>query len=338
MSHLKERNERSCLNCNAFIHGKYCSICGQENLEPQESLWHLIVHFFNDITHFDGKFFSSLKYIITKPGFLTSEYGRGRRMSYLNPVRFYVFTSFIFFLIVFTFFKKVETVQLTEKAPQTLKKDSIKLNNALLLGGLDSIERNEIYKSRKEPEFTLKKLGDYKNRQEYDSLKKIGKTTKKWYKKILVEKQLDLQEKYGDDSEKWKADFKHELASVTPQILFLSLPFFAFLLKLLYLRRKKFYYVAHVIFTLHFYIFVYISILLTLCIQSLAQYKYFTWLQIPALIIGLSPFYYLYKAMRNFYEQGKGKTLLKFFILIIFLIFLICFFVILLLALSIYKM
>ena len=183
MSHLKKRTDKSCLNCNAVINGRYCSICGQENLKPQESLWHLVVHFFNDITHFDGKFFSSVKYIIAKPGFLTAEYGRGRRMSYLNPVRFYVFTSFIFFLIVFTFFKKVETVRLTEKAPQTLKKDSIKLNNALSFSGLDSTERDEIYKSQKQSGFNLKRLGDYKNRQEYDSLKKLGKTTKKWYKK-----------------------------------------------------------------------------------------------------------------------------------------------------------
>ncbi len=105
MSHLRERKERNCLNCNAQVHGKYCHICGQENLEPAESIWHLVTHFFNDITHFDGKFFSSLKLLILKPGFLSYEYKMGRRNSYLNPVRMYVFTSFLFFFIFFSVFK-----------------------------------------------------------------------------------------------------------------------------------------------------------------------------------------------------------------------------------------
>ena len=63
MSHFKERKEKKCLNCNAIVHDRFCGICGQENIEPKESAWHLINHFFQDITHFDGKFFSSLKYL-----------------------------------------------------------------------------------------------------------------------------------------------------------------------------------------------------------------------------------------------------------------------------------
>lgn len=109
LSHLNERKQKNCLNCNAQTYGKYCHICGQENLEPYESVWHLITHFFNDITHFDGKFFSTLGLLITKPGFLSSEYQRGRRSNYLNPVRMYVFTSFIFFFVFFS------TVHIDEK-------------------------------------------------------------------------------------------------------------------------------------------------------------------------------------------------------------------------------
>lgn len=338
MSHLKERKEKSCLNCNAVVYGKFCSVCGQENLEPQESLWHLIVHFFNDITHFDGKFFSSVKYVITKPGFLTAEYARGRRMSYLNPVRFYVFTSFLFFLIVFTFFKKNDFVKFDDKDPIAVRKDSIKLNDALKIGGLDSTERMAIHNNQAKPNSPFFGIGDYKDRNEYDSLKRLGKTTKKWYKKILINKQFDLKEKYGNDRVKITAALQHEITAVMPQILFLSLPFFALLLQLLYIRRKKFYYVAHVIFTLHLYIFVYIILLLSLFSQTISTFKYFRWLEILGLIINLSPMYYLYRAMRNFYGQGRWKTIMKLIILLFFLIFLLCFFVILLLALSIYKM
>ena len=101
MGCAQERKEKICLNCTADLQGRYCHICGQENTEPKESVWGLITHFFYDITHFDGKFFSTLKYLAFKPGFLSAEYVKGRRASYLNPIRMYVFTSAIFFIIFF---------------------------------------------------------------------------------------------------------------------------------------------------------------------------------------------------------------------------------------------
>ena len=71
-------------------------------MEPKETVWHLITHFFNDITHFDGKFFETVKLLLRKPGFLSAQYVAGRRASFLNPIRMYVFTSAIFFIIVFS--------------------------------------------------------------------------------------------------------------------------------------------------------------------------------------------------------------------------------------------
>ena len=109
MSHRPERKEKNCLNCGTTVHGKYCHVCGQENAEPKETFWGMVTHFFNDITHFDGKFFTTLKDLLFRPGFLSAEYVKGRRMSYLNPVRMYVFTSAIFFLIFFSISKHKES-------------------------------------------------------------------------------------------------------------------------------------------------------------------------------------------------------------------------------------
>jgi len=102
VSHLKERKEKICLNCNTDLVGRYCHVCGQENLEPKETVWHLVTHFFNDITHFDGKFFETVKLLLRRPGFLSAQYMAGRRASFLNPIRMYVFTSAIFFIILFS--------------------------------------------------------------------------------------------------------------------------------------------------------------------------------------------------------------------------------------------
>ena len=99
MSHLHERKEKICLNCKSVIYGRFCHVCGQENIEPKETFWGLLTHFVYDVTHFDGKFFDTTKYLLFRPGFLALEYLRGRRASYLNPIRMYVFTSAFFFII-----------------------------------------------------------------------------------------------------------------------------------------------------------------------------------------------------------------------------------------------
>lgn len=99
------------MNCNTDLYGNYCHTCGQENIEPKETFLSLVTHFFYDITHFDGKFFSTLKYLALKPGFLSKEYIRGRRVSYLHPIRMYVFTSAIFFIIFFSMFHLERSVE-----------------------------------------------------------------------------------------------------------------------------------------------------------------------------------------------------------------------------------
>jgi len=111
MSHLPERKEKICLNCKSVIYGRYCHVCGQQNTEPKESFWGLITHFVYDITHFDGKFFATTKYLLFRPGYLATEYLRGRRASYLNPIRMYIFTSAFFFILFFTFIMKGEDEQ-----------------------------------------------------------------------------------------------------------------------------------------------------------------------------------------------------------------------------------
>jgi hypothetical protein len=105
LSHGQHRKENNCLNCGAEVIGKFCHNCGQPNIEPKETVWQLINHFFADITHFDGKIFSSLRLVILKPGFLSKQYILGKRMSYLHPIRMYLFVSAIFFLIFFSVVK-----------------------------------------------------------------------------------------------------------------------------------------------------------------------------------------------------------------------------------------
>lgn len=104
MSHYQERTEKNCLNCGTEVAGRFCQKCGQENIIARDSFWSLFTHFVYDITHFDSKFFSSLRLMLTKPGQISLEYVQGKRVSFLHPIRMYVFTSAFFFILFFTFY------------------------------------------------------------------------------------------------------------------------------------------------------------------------------------------------------------------------------------------
>src|SRR5215213_2659019 len=86
-----------------MVAGRFCQNCGQENTVPHQNFWGLIRHFIFDIFHFDGKFFETLRFLLFKPGFVPGEYLSGRRNRYLDPIRMYLFTSALFFLVFIPF-------------------------------------------------------------------------------------------------------------------------------------------------------------------------------------------------------------------------------------------
>ncbi len=355
MSHYNERTQKNCLNCNAEVAGRFCSICGQENIEVKDTFWGIIRHFFEDITHYDGKFLSTLKLLLTKPGFLPSEYLRGRRASYLQPIRLYIFTSAFFFLIFFTFYQKEEnTFKVNTSAAnlmKELKENKIKLEKGLnsKLALIDSSStQNELSKVLRdiallEKDSTatdkLESIGHsfnvisfssnekrklYKNLKVYDSIQKaLPSLEKDGYFKNKIERQnLYLKEKYKDDGRQIinviLNDFKHRF----PQMLFLSLPLFALILKLLYVRQKKTLYVSHIIFSIYLYCAFFILILLALLTSSITGLFNKALTEWISLIFILFCFFYFYKSIRNFYAQNRAKTVVK-FLLLLFLVILL---------------
>jgi hypothetical protein len=327
LSHLKERKETNCLNCNAAVDGKFCSVCGQENIEPAESAWHLITHFFNDITHFDGKFFSSLKYLVLKPGFLSSEYKLGRRASYLNPVRMYVFTSFIFFLVFFSVYHldHFDGVVINGKTTEQIQSmDSSELNSLLREIGDSTIRSKE--DALKELTKVKKKgfsISSYRDKKEYDSLLATGAKQDGWVVRKVNYRLLELKDKYNNDNNKMQQALMASFTHSFPQMLFVSLPLFALILKLLYIRRKHFYYVSHAIFSIHFYVFLFIMLLAVIGILALKDSQHWNWLSWAIGFLCAWMYYYEYRAMRNFYGQSRGKTIFKFILLNIGLFFLV---------------
>jgi hypothetical protein len=352
VSHNQERKEKNCLNCNAEVTGRYCQVCGQENIEPKESFWSLATHFIHDLTHFDGKFFSTLKYLLFKPAFLSKEYLKGRRTSYLHPIRMYVFTSFIFFLIFFNFYQKVE---LQNEKEEKLQVDSVikqlkskkalydsvishldtteleislakaklradKLNKEIALLQKDSTKKDSIYLLNSN--FTI--LGGKKDEdnpvassdKQYDSIQTTLPIAKRdgFLMRRINHQQIHLYNKYKNNGVAILKGIGERFLHMFPQMLFVSLPFFALILQLLYVRRKQLYYVNHVVFTIHLYCGTFILILASLLLGSIFELLHVN-MAIYGSVAYLLMLFYWYKSFRNFYSQSRGKTFLKFIVL-----------------------
>jgi len=347
-------------------------MCGQENIEPKETVWSLISHFFYDITHFDGKFFSTTKFLITRPGFLPKEYIEGRRARYLHPIRMYVFSSALFFIFFYSLFhinvndgsekdrilvKKAKqakaTIDSSHQAAMAEAKnsnDSAVIDRAFVIATLpfvktiDSINEWELrtdtagtsekfkQKYMKKREKRANKEEDdndyeinfvaserrYSSIQQYDSVQKAlpEKEKDNWLERRAKHREIELNQRYEGNSKAMVKDLIEKFIHTFPYLLFVSLPLYAWYLRLLYRKQKlQFPYVTHGIFLIYLYIFTFIDLTLYFIFNKVHEtmdWGWMAWIETAVLLYGV---FYAYKAMRKFYGQKRGKTLLKFIIL-----------------------
>lgn len=332
MSHVPLRKEKDCLNCGTIVQGRYCHVCGQENVVPKETFWHMVTHFFYDITHFDSSFFRTVWLLIVRPGFLSKEYMLGRRARYLHPIRMYVFTSAFFFLLFFSFFKiknnisndvdepltmKVRKEQ-SERLQKRLQKDTGNIELKKILAKMedstqkvsmrDIIEADEEFSS---VSFNGKK---YVNRKQYDSLQHLLPANERdgWLGRRMAYIGINLNQKYRENPDEFFNKFFESILHRLPYMLFFSLPLFALILRLVYLRRRQFIYADHGVFTIHLYIFSFILLLVVFGVDKLEEVTGWGILNTFISFLFLGLFFYLYKAMKIFYGQKWAKTFLKF--------------------------
>lgn len=295
------RKEKTCLNCGAEVNGRYCPECAQENREPRENFGSLIYHFFSDFTHFDSKFFKTIKYLFSRPGFLTKEYLAGRRMRYLHPIRMYIFISFVFFLC-YSFLKghSGSVNSMSEKQQQKEIRaaiDSIKI--AALEGDTTAIKATT---QRVDQIITgLKSIEEVTSVEEFDSTQNALPEGKRMHglERLLARKQVAWKQKYGDKEGVLKEKLIHDI----PKVMFILLPLFAWFLQWFY--RKGWYYTDHAIFSLHFHSFAFLLNLLLLILARVFHAHFFERFFIYLL------FLYLIIALRNVYQRSWRRTVFK---------------------------
>ena len=97
-----------CKNCNSKLYGKYCSSCGQKDIDVLD-LKVITKDFLKDVFEIDSRVFLTLKNLLINPGLLTKEYWLGKRKKYISPIRLIIVTSFIYFIMVPFLFDETET-------------------------------------------------------------------------------------------------------------------------------------------------------------------------------------------------------------------------------------
>ena len=87
-----------CLNCNQELQGNFCHVCGQESTAVNLNLLDLVKDFLGDMFTYDSRLYRTLFPLFFKPGFLSLEFFRGKRIPYVPPLRLFLFSSFLLFL------------------------------------------------------------------------------------------------------------------------------------------------------------------------------------------------------------------------------------------------
>ena len=331
MSKSKIRNDKTCLNCRYVVENRFCPNCGQENTDTRKTFHHLFIHFFEDLTHYENAFWRTIKNLLFKPSALTKEYLSGKRLSYLAPVRLYIFISFITFLLIAIFPNTINSNEnALKKEPKVTTKNKF-LQNTIITKN-DSVIKNQ---TNSKDDINILSFG-YESVEQLDSIQKHAPESEKlsdfnyWMnRKIQIVKKNNTQ---SEIIEKFISSFAHNL----PKVLFVFMPIFAFFLWLFH-SKKRWYYFDHGIFTLHYFSFLLLLFLLLFLINKglspFAALGIVSFMQIVINVIGtVWMIYYFFPAHHRFYGEARLisfiKSSLLFFINFILIIIILSIFAI----------
>lgn len=244
-----------------------------------------------DFFHFDSKFFRTTVHLLFRPGFLTVEYLQGKRARYFQPFKLFLFVSIVYFITAGLMRsespeahtgKQDSAGVVTAHNPENLRFSLKNSNQALFTMPVDSLEQ------------LVKKYG-------FNRLVDLQYPRESWVTRFMI-KQMIRNRIKGFDT------LQETITHTISRLIFVLIPIFALLLKLLYIRRRIPYY-DHVIFTLHMISLVFILLWFGLFMSLLVKWSTMTII----LIISI----YLFYGIKKVYRQPRIKMAMKWFCLMI---------------------
>ena len=105
-----------CTNCGNESAEVFCPQCGEKQPSHHDlTVSHFAHETVHELIHLDSKLFTTLKLLVTKPGFLTAEYFAGRKKRYITPLRLFL-TLFAIQFFAFTVYKPAAVYEIEKFA------------------------------------------------------------------------------------------------------------------------------------------------------------------------------------------------------------------------------
>jgi hypothetical protein len=344
---------RRCENCGTPLLGDVCYACGQTTKGLIRRFSTILGDFADTVFNIDARVFRTLGPLLARPGYLSLQYFEGHRVRYVSPVRLFVFLSILAFLAAqwamhFNLGEgglRVGGGDDTAIDAATTPAQVIAARDQALAG---------LAKARKESanvpgvaagltaaEVEVRRQADARLRELKAGPRAVGPGDddepsitisggKAWDPKTnpvvigwlprLANDQLNAWiGRAKANSKRIKADpdlWKDAFLSVLPQVLFVLLPLFALLLKVVYLFKRRLY-MEHLVVALHSHAFlcavVLLQSLLTLFEDKVASGGVAGFL-VGVLRVGLFAWMPLYLLImqKRVYGQGWVMTFLKY--------------------------
>ncbi len=327
LSAKKLAGSGKCLNCGTELKGPFCYFCGQPDRNFMRFFPVLLRDLMEDLFDLDSRFIRTMKPLLFKPGRLTRDYMEGRRFRYAPPMRLYIFSSIVFFLLATLISSDAISINtngdvLLSEAPVA---EQQKVEKAL--DNIPPDVRAELDVDKILAESKGKKVGGagFKvddiqfNDQPWN--RETNPVDVKWFPDWLNDRINDEVEKSPQKAEQINANpnlIIDKVFDILPATMFILLPVVALIFKFWYLFAKRFY-IEHLIFALHNHAFLFVSLTLIL-LADVAESLFtangyptaansMTWVMI---IIGSWIPIYLLVSLRVAYRQNWFLTLCKF--------------------------
>jgi len=319
-----------CENCGMPLIGHWCAKCGQPAIDYRRSFRHVIADVLDSFLNWDSKFFATIGLLITRPWRLTNEFLSGKRVRYLHPGRLYLLASILFFFAVTYWVKSahLDPKRLTPEARAEIAADLEKKNltpeqrtnveKALKILPPETASKIEQAIKRKETLTETLKTEDAPDKEPEaknpDGALAEFENTDSASPPNRFEKWIEgrAKEKLGERGTNLQL-FLITMISNVPYMVLCCIPLFAFVLKILYLRKHVFY-IDHLVYALHIHTFAYLAIMLivlaTVGLNRTVPGVLAGW------IVGLLWTIFAVQillSIRRVYRQGWFMTVFKFF-------------------------